>query len=151
MPVNAGAIVAYLELDTSKYTQGFVSARNDLKVFTDQSATATQKMRGLTSAMSSAGSVLSKTVTVPIVGLGTAAVKTAVDFEAAMSQVQAISGATGSDFERLEEKAIDLGSSTVFSATEVANAMTEMAKAGWDSQQILDGMQGVLNASSASG
>lgn len=151
MPVNAGAIVAYLELDTSKYTQGFASARNDLKVFADQSATATQKMRGLTSAMSSAGSVLSKTVTVPIVGLGTAAVKTAVDFEAAMSQVKAISGTTGSDFERLEEKAIDLGASTVFSATEVANAMTEMAKAGWDSQQILDGMGGVLDAAAASG
>ena len=151
MPINAGKIVAYLELDTSAYTRGFASARNDLKVFIDRSATAEQKIKGLTSVMSTTGSLLTKGLTVPILGVGTAAVKTAADFEAAMSQVKAISGATGSDFAALEQKAIDLGASTTFSATEVANAMTEMAKAGWDSQQILDGMQGVLNAASASG
>lgn len=78
-------------------------------------------------------------------------VDTGIDFTSTMSEVQAVSGATGGDLEALKQKAIDLGGSTVFSATEVGNAMVEMAKAGWTSEQILDGMAGVLNASSASG
>lgn len=151
MPVTAGSIVAFLELDTSKFTSGFKGALSDLKVFTDRSATASQKIDGLTNSMSKMGGMLTAGVTVPLVGIGTAAVKTATDFEAAMSNVRAISGATGADFKGLEKKAIELGASTTFSATEVANAMTEMAKAGWDSQQIMDGMGGVLDAAAASG
>ena len=73
------------------------------------------------------------------------------EFEAAMSRVQAISGATGKDLEALTEKAKELGASTKYSAPEVAAAMEEMAKAGWNTQQILDGMEGVLDAAAASG
>lgn len=78
-------------------------------------------------------------------------VDTGVQFTSTMSAVQAISGATGDGLEALTQKAIDLGASTIFSATEVGDAMVEMAKAGWTSEQILDGMAGVLNATSASG
>ena len=73
------------------------------------------------------------------------------EFEAAMSRVQAISGATGKELEALTEKAKELGASTKYSAPEVATAMEEMAKAGWSTQQILDGMAGVLDAAAASG
>lgn len=86
-----------------------------------------------------------------IAAAGAAAVKMTADFDKSMSQVKAISGATGDDFTALREKAIDLGASTAFSSTEVADAMTEMAKAGWNTQQILDGMSGVLDAAAASG
>ena len=151
MAVNIGSVVAFLELDTSKYTKGFKSAANDLKVFMSDSATASQKINGLSSAMGTVGSTLTKSVTVPIVGIGVAALNVAKDFEQGMSNVQAISGATGDEFEALRDKAIELGGSTVFSATEVADAMTEMAKAGWDSQAIMDGMGGVLDAAAASG
>lgn len=72
-------------------------------------------------------------------------------FEATMSKVQAITGATGKELEALTEKAKELGASTKYSAPEVAEAMTEMAKAGWTTQQILDGMSGVLDAAAASG
>ena len=68
-----------------------------------------------------------------------------------MSGVQAITGATGEDFEKLRETAIDLGATTAFSSGEVAEAMTEMAKAGWSTTQIIDGMAGVLDATAASG
>lgn len=78
-------------------------------------------------------------------------IDTGVDFTSTMSSVQAISGATGKDLEALTQKAMDLGASTVFSASEVGEAMVEMAKAGWSTDQILEGMAGVLNASSASG
>lgn len=101
--------------------------------------------------MSSIGNTLTVGVTLPLVALGTSALKVAVDFEQGMSNVQAISGATGGDLEKLRDQAIDLGESTAFSSAEVAEAMTEMAKAGWDTQSILDGMSGVLDAAAASG
>ena len=67
---------------------------------------------------------------VAVTGIGTAGLKVATDFEKAMSDVQAITGATGDDFEQLRNTAIDLGATTAFSAGEVAEAMIEMAKAG---------------------
>lgn len=151
MPINAGTAIAYLELDTSKFTSGFRSAYNDLKLFADRSSTAEQKLKGLSSAFGAVGSVLSKSVTLPIVGVGVAALKTSTDFEKGMSQVKAIANATGEEFDQLHDKALELGADTSFSASEVANAMTEMAKAGWTTQDILDGMQGVLDATAASG
>ena len=90
-------------------------------------------------------------VTTAITGVGVAGIKVASDFEKAMSGVQAITGATGKDFERLRETAIDLGATTSFSSGEVAEAMTEMAKAGWSTSQIIEGMAGVLDATAASG
>lgn len=90
-------------------------------------------------------------VTAAITGVGAAGIKVASDFEKAMSGVQAITGATCADFETLREKAIELGTTTSFSAGEVAEAMTEMAKAGWTTTQIIEGMAGVLDATAASG
>ena len=151
MSVNMGKAVAYLDLDVSSFTKGFAKAKSELKVFGDSSATASQKVIGLTNSMSAVGGVLSKSVTVPLATAGTVSLKYSMDFEKSMSNVKAISGATGREFEDLRQKALDLGQSTVFSATDVANAMTEMAKAGWTSQQIMSGMQGVLDATAASG
>ena len=71
-------------------------------------------------------------------------------FEAGMSEVEAISGATGSELEALENKAKSLGSSTKFSATEAANAMTNMSLAGWTVNQTLSGIDGVLQLAAAS-
>lgn len=72
-------------------------------------------------------------------------------FEAAMSQVEAISGAVGSELDSLTEKAKTLGETTRFSATEAASAMNYMAMAGWDAQQMLDGIDGVMSLAAASG
>ena len=72
-------------------------------------------------------------------------------FEAAMSQVEAISGAAGEELDKLTEKAKQLGATTRFSATEAASAMNYMAMAGWDAQQMLDGIDGVLSLAAASG
>ena len=90
-------------------------------------------------------------VSAAMTGVGVAGLKVATDFEKAMSGVQAITGATGAEFEKLRETAIDLGATTAFSSGEVAEAMTEMAKAGWSTTQIIDGMAGVLDATAASG
>lgn len=89
-------------------------------------------------------------VSAAMTGVGVAGIKVATDFEKAMSGVRAITGATGKEFEKLRETAIDLRATTAFSSGEVAEAMTEMAKAGWSTTQIIDGMAGVLDATAAS-
>lgn len=72
-------------------------------------------------------------------------------FESAMSEVEAISGATGDELGKLTSKAEELGSTTKFTATEVGNAFKYMSLAGWDVEQSLDGIQGILDLSAASG
>lgn len=83
--------------------------------------------------------------------LGVAAVKVGSDFEGAMSKVEAISGATGSDLEALTNKAKEMGASTKFSATESANAFEYMAMAGWKTEDMLNGIEGIMNLAAASG
>lgn len=89
--------------------------------------------------------------TVAVVGLGTAAVKTASDFETQMSKVAAISGATGDQFDALKEKAREMGSKTKFSASEAGEAFEYMAMAGWKTEDMLDGIEGIMNLAAASG
>ena len=74
-----------------------------------------------------------------------------MSFEAAMSSVEALSGASGSSLEALSDKAKELGSSTAFTATEAADALGNMALAGWDTQQMLGGIDGVLQLAAAGG
>lgn len=90
-------------------------------------------------------------VTGVVTGLGTAAVKTAADFDSAMSKVAAVSGATGADFDALRDKAREMGSKTKFSASEAAEAMNYMAMAGWKTEDMLSGIEGVMNLAAASG
>ena len=90
-------------------------------------------------------------VTTAVVGLGTAAVKTTADFDTGMSAVQAISGATGDDLDALREKALEMGSKTAFSASEAAQAMEYMAMAGWDAEDMLAGIEGIMAGAAASG
>ena len=86
-----------------------------------------------------------------ITGLGTAAVKTAADFDSAMSEVAAVSGATGKDFDALRAKAREMGAKTKFSATEAASAFEYMAMAGWKTEDMLGGIEGIMNLAAASG
>lgn len=73
------------------------------------------------------------------------------DFEAAMSQVAAVSGETGSELEKLTQKAKDMGAETKFTAAESAEAFNYMAMAGWKSKDMLDGIEGIMNLAAASG
>lgn len=84
-----------------------------------------------------------------------AAAKKTIDvgksFEAGMSEVQAISGASGKDLEKLSAKAKQMGATTKFSATESATALKYMAMAGWKTNQMVSGLSGVMNLAAASG
>lgn len=79
------------------------------------------------------------------------ALETGRTFESSMSEVQAISGATGEDLKLLSDTAKEFGASTVFSASESADALKYMALAGWDAHQSTDALGGVLNLAAASG
>lgn len=152
MAVDVGSATGYLDLDISGFLANLRTAQSEADRASKNMATKIgNNITGIGKSMTSVGSTLTKSVTVPLLGIGTAGLKVASDFDSAMSGVKAISGATGEEFDALRAKAIELGGSTAFSANEVAVAMTEMAKAGWDSQQIIDGMSGVLDAAAASG
>ena len=99
--------------------------------------------RTVTAAAAAAGSVTAAAVA--------SSVKLGSEFEAQMSTVSAISGATGRDLEMLTETARSLAQESVFSAKEVGNAMEYMGMAGWDTTQIMDGISGVLALAAASG
>ena len=103
------------------------------------------------SKVSSLGKVLTAGLTVPIVGMGVASTKTASDFQAAMQEVSAISGATGGDLTKLSDLAKEMGRTTKFSASESAEALTYMGMAGWKTQDMIDGLPGILNLAAAGG
>ena len=95
------------------------------------------------------GKGLTKAVSVPLLGIATASVKTGMDFEAGMSKVGAISQASGADMEKLSKKAREMGAATSFSATDAANGMEYMALAGWETTKIMDGIGPVLRLAEA--
>lgn len=152
MSVDVGTAQGHLDLDISGFLSGLKTAQSEAQsTLKNVEQQAGSSLQGIGMTMSSVGDKMTLGITTPLAGLAAAGLKVATDFEYSMSQVQAISGATGEEFEALRDEAIQLGADTAFSSSEVADAMTEMAKAGWDSQQILDGMEGVLDAAAASG
>lgn len=109
------------------------------------------KLSNIGSSTSSVGKTLTLGVTTPIIGIGTAAVNAGMEFEAQMSRVQAISGATGEEFTQLNEQALQLGSDTAFSASEAAQGMENLASAGFNTTQIMSAMPGMLNLAASGG
>ena len=152
MAVDVGSAVGYLDLDISGFLAGLRSAQSEADSATKNIATKIgSNLQSAGKSITSAGKTLTTHVTVPIVGLGTAAVKTASDFESAMSKVSAISGATGSDLDALNQKAQEMGAKTKFSATESAEAFTYMAMAGWKTEDMLQGIDGIMALAAADG
>ena len=108
------------------------------------------KMENLGNSIAGVGKTIMP-ISTAVGGLGVAAVKTAADFDSAMSQVAAVSGATGDDLQALRDKAREMGEKTKFSASEAAEAMNYMAMAGWKSKDMISGIDGIMNLAAASG
>jgi TP901 family phage tail tape measure protein len=113
--------------------------------------------KGLKNLSGLAGTAL-KGVGIAIAGVGTAllgigayAISVGTKFEAGMSKVKAISGATADDMTKLADKAKEMGATTKFSATESADALQFMALAGWKTTDMLEGLPGIMNLAAASG
>lgn len=152
MATDVGSAVGYLDLDISGFLSGLQSAQSQANTASKNIATTIgNNLQSAGKSMTSAGSTLTKTVTTPVLGLGTAAVKVTSDFESAMSKVSAISGATGGDLDALNKKAQEMGAKTKFSATESAEAFTYMAMAGWKTEDMLSGIDGIMSLAAADG
>lgn len=107
------------------------------------SSLASKAMTGITVAVSTASAAIS--------AMAGYSIKVGADFEAGMSKVSAISGATGADLSELTEKAKEMGAKTKFSATEASEAFQYMAMAGWKTKDMLGGIDGIMNLAAASG
>lgn len=152
MPVDVGSAVGYLDLDYSGFVQGFRTAQTEsINSMKNIESNIGNRMESLGSKLSSFGGKLTKTVSLPILGVGTVGLKTAANFESAMSKVSAISGATGIDLDNLNKKAQEMGAKTKFSATESAEAFTYMAMAGWKTEEMLQGIDGIMSLAAADG
>lgn len=114
-------------------------------------ASAARKFQNLGSSMTKTGVVASAAITTPIIAIGKKAIDVAADFEYGMSEVAAISGATGDDLAALTEKAKEMGEKTKFSASDAADGLKYMAMAGWKTEDMLNGLEGILNLAAASG
>ena len=148
---------AYRELEREivKTESKLKAAEKELKRFgtvgLQQAAAVGAKMKSVGQNIASVGRSASMYITMPLTLMGGAAARTTADFDSAMSKVQAISGATGAEFDKLRAKAREMGANTKFSATESAEALTYMSMAGWKTKDMLSGLEGIMNLAAASG
>lgn len=148
MSVEVGSAYATLRVKLDEWNQGLETAINSLQGYGSRLQ---GSMDSIGKKLTSAGKNLTKKVTLPIVGIGTAAVKTSMDFEAAMDKVASLSGAQGENFDSLRDKALEMGAKTMYSATESAEALQYMALAGWDTEDMLNGLEPILKLAGAAG
>lgn len=132
-----------------------MASDGSIKITTDLDTSAAQKAMKTFGKIASTG--LKGTVTAvtavsgAISAVGGYAIKTGAEFESAMSRVQAISGATGKEFDALKQQAMELGASTAFSASEAAEGMENLASAGFNTNEIMAAMPGMLDLAASSG
>lgn len=129
--------------------EGLTKASINAKTGLYKMAEAGQALNSSGQTIGNIGDKLTKSLTVPLTAMGTASVVVSSGFEKSMSSVQAISQATEEDFERLKEKAKQMGASTSKTASESADALGYMALAGWNTEQMLSGLEPILRASEA--
>lgn len=109
------------------------------------------KFQEIGRSMQSVGRNMSLYVTAPVVAGFGAAVKKSIDFDDSMRKVKATSGATSGEFQQLRDKALEMGAKTKFSASQSAEALNYMALAGWDTKEMMSGIDGVMQLAAASG
>src|SRR5690625_3642551 len=134
-------ILVKVGADVSDYSRKMKESTQELKKFGDSNKETFDAFKKTGAVVSAAGATLTA-------GLGFAVSK-AKDFEAGMSKVAAISGSTGEDLESLTDIAREMGPETSFSATEAAEGLEYMALAGWNTEQMIGGLEPVLHLAEA--
>ncbi len=137
-------ITVRLLADTSNFTAGMAKVSGESRKAATTMEAAGGKTKLITTGVAAAG--------VAATALGVAAIKMAADFDASMSTVQANTGASADEMAQLRQAAIDAGADTVYSATESADAINELGKAGLSTSDILSGgLSGALNLAASDG
>lgn len=141
-------LFAKITLDSSEYEKGLETAKSKgLSVSNDFGTKFTSGIEKGVKTLAKWGAAAGGALT----AAGGYAIKVGGDFEAGMSQVAAISGATGDDLQKLTDLAKEMGAKTKFSATEAAEGYQYMAMAGWKTEDMLNGLPGIMNLAAASG
>lgn len=159
MSANLGSATVYIDADTSKFTSNLNKAKQEMQNFSNETSSAMQNMQSagkdfesVGKSMMGAGKTLTKTVTAPIIGIGAVSVKTAAEFEQSMDKAFAIGGEKwAGSMDQLTEKAREMGRSTIYTASESAEAFQYMALAGWDVEQSIAAIDPVLKLAGAAG
>ena len=141
----------------SNIGSAYVDVRGDWTQFNQQTQTEgqaaaqtiSQRLTGMGTTLSTTGATMTRRFTLPIVAAGTGILRTAGDFEQSMNQVRAVSGATGEEFDALQELAREMGATTAFSASDAADAMYFLSSAGFDTEQMLESLPAVLDLAAA--
>lgn len=137
-------IIVRLLADTSNFTAGMAKVSGESQKTATTMEAAGGKSKLITTGIAAAG--------VAATALGVAAIKMAADFDASMSTVQANTGASADEMNQLRQAAIDAGADTIYSATESADAINELGKAGLSTSDILSGgLSGALNLAASDG
>ena len=147
MSTVVGAMEAYLKLNIDDFESNLAAAKKQVESI----SAGFDVLTAVGDKISGVGKSLTLGLTTPIVGLGAACVKATSDFDSIMSKVSAISGVTGDSLQQLRDKAKEMGAVTKFSAVESGEAFTYMAMAGWDAQQMMDGIAGIMDLAAADG
>lgn len=152
MSSNTYTVEAVLKADTSNFASNIKSAGSAVEEFTNNAKT---KLGAVGDKFEKVGSSLSKKLTAPIVAGVGASVKTFTSFDDAMRKVAATSGiaadSSSKSYVAMRKQAEQLGATTRYSASEVAEGMNYMAMAGWSAKQTMAGIPAVLDLAAASG
>ena len=140
-----------LKVKISADANGLKGALNNISKDISKVSKDFEGLKKVGEGISSVGKKLTVGLSLPIAGIGAVSGKTAMDFEAGMNKVSAISGATGKDLEKLENLAKEMGRTTKFTSLESAEALSYMGMAGWKTQDMLNGLPGILSLASAGG
>lgn len=138
----AGKLVVEIVGDVAGLTRAYEEAKKQTEGFEGD-------LKSIGKSLTSIGSDLTMKVSAPLALAGGLMLKTAVDFDDSMRQVAAVTGATGDQFDRLRQQAIDLGASTAWSASESAEAMRYLGMAGLSTNEILEATPQMLSLASA--
>ena len=142
--MNIFDLQATITLNSSGFEAGIQNAQSAMRGFSS----------GIGAGAVAVGNIVADMATTAASGLmdfGKDAVTTGMNFDAAMSNVQAVSGATAEEFDALRASAMYMGATTQFTATQAAEAFSYMGMAGWDASQMLSGISGIMNLAAASG
>ncbi len=150
MGIDAGKIIAYLDMDTTGFTHAFDTASEQLSGFADGGIEGA--LGSIGAAATTAGRALTLGITTPLLTAAGAAVSVGMGFDESMSNVYGLMSSLNlsqSQMDELRDTAREMGATTKFSASEAADAMGYMALAGWNDQQVIAGLPGVLNLAAA--
>lgn len=138
MSINAGQAVGYLDLDTSKFSNALKTAQAQLSTFNDKTMSAGEKFNSVGNGLKTIGSSLTKTVTVPLLAVGAASTKTAIDFESAFAGVKKTVDATDEELAKLEKGIRSMAKEMPQSASAIAEVAEAAGQLGIKTENVLD-------------